>query len=277
MDMTQLKTISRPKWGPAGTTHRAFTLIELLVVIAIIAILAAILFPVFSRARESARRTSCQSNLKQMGVATMQYLQDFDEVFPKGAITAGSPYPDGAGWTNNVWYWQQVLYPYHKSRQVFRCPSSSVNPTHSSGVPTPVYGNYGANRLLFVDEAYKAVKSSSMNSAASTYMVMDSGGYVITPVNTSSVVSPNGAYWYLPGTGDLDVSLGATALNATWAGPLMKDFESGRHFGGVNVVFADGHVKWLASAVVLSEARKCTTCAVNQQNSTADSDWNPFL
>src|SRR3954465_14115366 len=95
-----------------STKRFGFTLIELLVVIAIIAILAAILFPVFGRARENARRSSCQSNMKQIGIGLMQYVQDYDEPLVP----------------NNIQYevlrsYAEILQPYIKSEQVFQCPS----------------------------------------------------------------------------------------------------------------------------------------------------------
>src|SRR3954471_3517680 len=99
--------------------RRGFTLIELLVVIAIIAILAAILFPVFARARENARRSSCQSNLKQLGLGVAQYTQDYDEKFPY-AMVSNTSYDFG---------WSVIIQPYVKSTQLLQCPSESTAPT----------------------------------------------------------------------------------------------------------------------------------------------------
>src|SRR3982750_2052617 len=105
---------------------RGFTLLELLVVIAIIPILAAILFPAFARARENARRASCQSNLKQLGLGVMQYVQDYDEKFPLYAAD-----------NDKARGWAVLLQPYVRSTQILQCPSESgVAPT------TPSAGGY---------------------------------------------------------------------------------------------------------------------------------------
>lgn len=133
---SRVRSAAPPRSGFSPGKRSAFTLIELLVVIAIIAILAAILFPVFAQAREKARQTSCLSNLKQMGLALMQYTQDYDETFPKGdtneRIPATLSTPDPGtnfsypGWIGNA------LQPYAKSDAIYVCPSRSetgwVNP-----------------------------------------------------------------------------------------------------------------------------------------------------
>src|SRR5579862_9622044 len=101
--------------------RRGFTLIELLVVIAIIAILAAILFPVFAQAREKARQSSCASNEKQLGLAVIQYVQDFDETLPLADFQ--NYWGDCSSNANDSVSWRTVIYPYVKSTGVYLCPS----------------------------------------------------------------------------------------------------------------------------------------------------------
>lgn len=119
--------------------HSAFTLVELLVVIAIIALLASILFPVFSRARESARRSSCQSNLKQISLGAMQYIQDYDERYPLGiSVVAPGQYLTSF----------DLLQPYLKSRQLGICPSDSDPPSVNLGFFGSGSVSYTANTKI---------------------------------------------------------------------------------------------------------------------------------
>src|SRR5438094_2960468 len=106
---------------PNRVKQRAFTLIELLVVIAIIAILAAILFPVFAQARDKARQATCLSNCKQIGLGHMMYAQDYDETFSPSRFNSGSCTPSGSAISGTQW--NRRILPYTKNEQIFACPS----------------------------------------------------------------------------------------------------------------------------------------------------------
>ena len=199
----------------------AFTLIELLVVIAIIAILAAILFPVFARARENARRSSCTSNLKQIGLGTLQYLQDYDEILPF------MYHEDLSGPRFYLWY---DINPYVKSGQVWKCSSDTVDRSqvpiertlgyYGSIAPTNVqFSSYLANYNIFKPSGNPPVAGTNVAAFNNTAERITLGEL-------------NGNYQY-PG------AYGATD-GARWA-RLNQE----RHFDGTNYLFLDGHVKWL--------------------------------
>lgn len=203
------------------TIHRGFTLIELLVVIAIIAILAAILFPVFAQAREAARKSACQSNMKQMGTAVQMYNQDFDGVYP---IVRYANIPAPFFMT-----WKQEIYPYTKNIGIFKCPS-----------------NAGADGALS--------NGDCGNNASSLAVPPVSYGWATTNGNAPG---SNGFSYGNGASGPNEASLQQTAQQlmivesttpcadlCQWcvAGSAGPNNISG-HSGTANVLFADGHVK----------------------------------
>jgi prepilin-type N-terminal cleavage/methylation domain-containing protein/prepilin-type processing-associated H-X9-DG protein len=222
---------------------KAFTLIELLVVIAIIALLAAILFPVFARARENGRRASCQSNLKQIGLGFTQYVQDYDEIMP-GAV-AGSD------------RWMDVLQPYVKSYQIFRCPSDSSQNLPapqtdyssytanscgwneaSGGGRTPAsalaqgyigpLSNYGASLLLNI---------SAFATPATTFLVLDTDS---TVANHRYRIDTN---WCDRGTSSNTQTLGAIVVGTPQKVTNGNFNIVERHLDTTNALYCDGHVK----------------------------------
>lgn len=208
------------------TRRSAFTLIELLVVIAIIAILAAILFPVFAQAREKARQTACLSNLKQIGTAMMMYVQDYDEIFPSQSydgvnIADGMPVLNsGIAGASGFNYKDRVL-PYTKNEQIWLCPTNI--PNGSLRVAAPNLG-YHFNGNVFTPQG---LALAAVVAPANLYIGRESGrGYVF-----------NRAYLRpIPGLCD-DV----IAYEAGGAANYMP------HSKGYNLPFADGHAKWYKS------------------------------
>ena len=237
-------------------SRQAFTLIELLVVIAIIAILAAILFPVFARARENARRASCQSNLKQLALGIIQYQQDYDETMP----LAGRPAPTDA------WYWGQNIMPYVKSTQVFECPSfkntyigdqntygvKATDPPMGQGYQSGWATSYGMNVML-LPVANTGFKVSRFTHASEVVMLTDSSRKFIAGQSLGQNPNPaagtgddNGqSGWYsVIYKGDAGDASGATSGGATaYSGGFAACGPDARHLGTTNVAFADGHVK----------------------------------
>ena len=188
--------------------RRGFTLIELLVVIAIIAILAAILFPVFARAREAARSTACRSNLKQLGVAFQMYSQDYDETLPVRG------YPDGAG---RYFYWGHLLQPYIKNVQLFECPSNQLGkrPIDMQTALAPTIATGFAVNPRVTDPP---LSLAGFNAPADKIIVGE---------RTSTWGNAGMAWW--------DWSDNSGFANEGFAG----------HNGQMNVLFGDGHVKAL--------------------------------
>jgi prepilin-type N-terminal cleavage/methylation domain-containing protein/prepilin-type processing-associated H-X9-DG protein len=199
------------------TVKQGFTLIELLVVIAIIAILAAILFPVFARARENARRSSCASNLKQISLGALQYSQDYDEkVLPTQTAVGGTIY----------FAWVDIIDPYLKSRQVLRCPSGISNMTSYS-----YNGSFGV----------AARASSSVELAAQVPTFVDSYGTHSTLGNLRSTYFATGSPNLVIGR---SIDPGAGSVTGSFVWDLAAMPATTRHLEGLNMAFADGHVKW---------------------------------
>jgi prepilin-type N-terminal cleavage/methylation domain-containing protein/prepilin-type processing-associated H-X9-DG protein len=222
------------------TNKRAFTLIELLVVIAIIAILAAILFPVFAKAREKARQITCASNEKQLGLAFIQYTQDNDENLPVDTGAASG------------WGWCARIYPYVKSANVYICPDDPQSP---NGVNTVV--SYAMNSNLSRVANSESTKTSIENAPASTVLLFEITGCQsnvtgANPGNDYSEIGSGGSipagdngniHWGRYDTGDLgNPSRSPSAIDTA---DLL-----GRHTNSSNFLLCDGHVKALRQGQV---------------------------
>lgn len=237
-------TISYPQ-RRNQTREAGFTLIELLVVIAIIAILAAILFPVFGRARENARRTSCLNNAKQMGLGLMQYTQDYDERLP---------------FSNAEGTWAKHIFPYTKSTQVYNCPSTpyklTVTTDNGQGA------SYATNGHISSWEFSRSV--SEMPNSAGTAMFAESSRFTGALssgadmynfdkwpeyIETTHAFGGNSNYQFQP-PGCWDKAYPACGGGSPYysrslaTGNDLLRRPSPRHFAGLNVTYADGHAKW---------------------------------
>ena len=200
---------------------RGFTLIELLVVIAIIAILAAILFPVFAKAREKARQSSCSSNEKQIALASIQYVQDYDECY--------SLWNHGDGTTIYRWYWRHLSTPYIKNSQVFLCPSDSRKNLDMNGL----YQSYCASEEIF-------------RWGSTTLVVVTALAELTHPSETvQQMEQVNRQDPQTRGNRNAQMWVFTDQMGLTGA-------SSPRHNDGHNYSFCDGHVKWVKPQVALA-------------------------
>ncbi|RYG64639.1 DUF1559 domain-containing protein [bacterium] len=213
-----------------GFARRAFTLIELLVVIAIIAILAAILFPVFGRARENARRSSCQSNEKQIGLGSLQYMQDYDEkfVFQYSSNNVPISTPMGSGDAFSI---PDKLQAYIKSEQIWKCPSG----TGSGRISYHYNGNLAGLSQASVTESARVamLRDPANGSTFNVFYMRPEGGYPNQDAATISVSADNERRDY------------------TLNNPKPP------HFEGYNMLFADGHVKFMNGDALKAPGTVC--------------------
>ncbi|MFP4248112.1 MAG: type II secretion system protein [Armatimonadota bacterium] len=220
--------------------NRGFTLIELLVVIAIIAILAAILFPVFARAREKARTTSCLNNVRQVATAFAMYRTDYDSRMPMDWYQSED--------SNRVYRWVHAIYSYAGSNdQIFQCPS---RPTSTDVNWSPPYNTFGPFSSYYYCHHFLSTESETDIRAQDTIMMMDGwffsednrGDWMIGMFNSwpdvdSTTLTPaeHMAGWV---NGDTD----ADYVNAE----ILRNMN--RHNDGVNAAYVDGHGKWINRA-----------------------------
>ncbi len=252
--------------------RRGFTLIELLVVIAIIAILAAILFPVFQKVRENARRTSCLSNQKQIGLATLQYVQDSDETFPPldcydsngKAGTGVGTFTELNGTTRtgngtNVGFFD-CIQPYIKSIQVLHCPDDPTvqiaDPawTNQNGYTGAAYSSYFYNALIGAPQAFPylnynpgydtaGITLAAIIQPSSTIITGDANGY------SAADGYPYGNGYYCRFTMN-DVADDPNCAFGNANGGVLGQVASARHTDGANYSFTDGHSKFTRSAYI---------------------------
>lgn len=232
---------------------RAFTLIELLVVISIIAVLAAILFPVFARARENARRASCMSNMKQIGLGFVMYTQDYDERMPPNSQSLGIgnyTYPNGRVATATNAGWPILIYPYVKNSQVYNCPSADER--YDGGAVAGHFFAYSYNHSGIRGFGV----SSSLCDPGRTYNC----GVALGPANTvgaslAAIEDTSGTIAVIEGsasgiryrprdfTGTAEEAY--NKLRETGACDTVSRYFCGRvrHLETVGTMFVDGHVK----------------------------------
>lgn len=252
--------------------NRGFTLIELLVVIAIIAILAAILFPVFAQAREKARGIACMSQAKQIGTAAVMYSTDYDETWVDYSygVASSSVYSNGWGSGDGLFDWELALQPYIKNRNVFVCPDKDYSylyyevwPNGQSNPPDP--SNTDPACPGCTKSSWTWNHMQSWPAAASVDKTFDPTGktgyagtgdyWVGDPIPVAAIQNTAGSIWIAEGdwsdfSSDDNTDYGWIAQHgnslqningSSFHGYDVRD----RHTGGFNAIFGDSHAKWI--------------------------------
>ena len=230
----------------AAGNSTGFTLSELLVVIAIIAILAAILFPVFAQAREKARQTVCMSNQKQMGTAVQMYMQDYDQRLYFYASTdtpsrshTGAVLPDDDSAIPVLWW--NALMPYIKSSQIFACPSDNA-----PSLSADANGNNTIKRSYISCRPVEGLALSQIDLTAETTVITEKWS------GTSDAAEEGGQdNWIEPQKGDFNID------------PLTGRMAvaGNRHNGGILCTFFDGHAKWFRAETIVA-SKNLTDCVL---------------
>jgi prepilin-type N-terminal cleavage/methylation domain-containing protein len=255
---------------------RAFTLIELLVVIAIIAILAAILFPVFAQARESARAISCLSNMRQIGLSLRMYSQDYDEAYPN--IYQGWGVANPA--TQEGWMWRNAIQPYTKNKGIMHCPSNPVADVNGPGTLPAVQNNWNGNGMGYVMEPDKIMPQSyAMNAGATAWGAVDDHStdwmnkkplkeaQINRPANLIAVGETTwrqgdfGMDWFLNGNGQCS---------------QFAPYEHHGVGGPTNLIYYDGHAKakrWAQVFFPLTQSEMVNNPPTDPNSTHLVSDW----